>query len=50
MDKPLRWMGQTRKILRSMPDDVKDEVGHSLHVAQQGGSAVNAKEGGPFSL
>jgi phage-related protein len=34
-------MGQTRKTLRSMPEDVKDEVGHSLRIAQQGGRAVN---------
>lgn len=35
-------MGQTSKTLRSMPDDVKDEVGHSLRIAQQGGRAVNS--------
>jgi len=30
-------MGQTKKDLRAMPHDVKDEIGHALRIAQQGG-------------
>lgn len=29
-------MGQTRKYLRGMPEDVKDEVGFALDAAQKG--------------
>jgi phage-related protein len=29
-------MGQTLKVLRSMPEDVKDEVGFALDAAQKG--------------
>lgn len=36
MDKPIVWMGQTRKELRAMPEDVKDEVGFALDAAQKG--------------
>lgn len=39
VDKPLRWMGQTKKDLRAMPQDVKDEIGHALRIAQQGGKS-----------
>jgi len=35
-------MGQTRKTLKSLPGDVKDEVGYSLRIAQQGGRADNS--------
>jgi phage-related protein len=36
VDKPIIWMGQTRKDLRAMPEDVKDEVGFALDAAQKG--------------
>lgn len=37
MDKPIVWLAQTLKELRSMPEDVKDEVGFALDAAQKGG-------------
>jgi phage-related protein len=36
MDKPVVWLGQTRKLLRAMPEDVKDEIGFALDAAQKG--------------
>lgn len=36
MDKPIIWMGQTRKELRALPEDVKDEIGFALDAAQKG--------------
>lgn len=42
MDKPVRWVGQTRKELQAMPEEVRDEIGYSLYIAQQGGRPENA--------
>ena len=39
MEKPLVWMGQSLKELRTMPDDVEDEIGYALHLAQNGGTS-----------
>ena len=41
--KPLFWVGSSRKDLRELPDEVKDAVGHALHVAQLGGKHPDAK-------
>jgi len=42
MEKRLIWMGQSYKELCSMPEDVKDELGYALGVAQLGGKAQSA--------
>lgn len=43
MEKSLVWMGQTYKELLSMPDNVQDDFGYALGVAQLGGVASFAK-------
>jgi phage-related protein len=43
MEKPLVWMGQTYKELRTMPDNVQDDFGYALGVAQLGGVVAFAK-------
>jgi phage-related protein len=40
--KPVHWVGSTRKDLKAFPEAVREEVGFSLYLAQQGGKAVNA--------
>jgi phage-related protein len=42
MDKPLRWMGKTRKELKGLSQDLRDEIGHALRIAQQGSKANDA--------
>jgi phage-related protein len=41
--KPLFWLGDSLKALRAFPDEVKDAIGHALHVAQVGGVHKSAK-------
>ena len=41
--KPLFWVGSSRKDLRGFPEDVKDAMGHALHVAQLGEKHRDAK-------
>lgn len=43
MEKPLVWMGQTYKELLAMPDNVQDDFGYALGVAQLGGVVSFAK-------
>lgn len=43
MLKPLKFVGGSKKDLSAFPDETKQEIGHSLYVAQQGGRALNAK-------
>jgi phage-related protein len=43
MDKPVVWIGQSKKELLSMPDDVKDEFGYAIGEAQAGRTASSAK-------
>jgi phage-related protein len=42
-DKPLVWIGQTRKAMRDFPEDVRGVLGYALRVAQQGGKHPDAK-------
>lgn len=42
-DKPLVWIGQTRKVLRDFPEDVRSVLGYAFRVAQQGGKHPDAK-------
>lgn len=42
-EKRIHWWSGTRNDLRSLPDDVKDDVGHALRMAQAGMKAASAK-------
>jgi phage-related protein len=41
--KPLHWIGSSRKDIRDLPEDIQDEFGHALLVAQMGGKHETAK-------
>jgi phage-related protein len=41
--KPLKFVGGSKKDLSAFPSAAKQDIGHSLFLAQQGGRAVNAK-------
>ncbi len=41
--KPLEWVGSSRKDMRELPEDIKDEFGHALLIAQMGGKHESAK-------
>jgi phage-related protein len=41
--KPLFWIGSSRRDLREFPEEVKDGMGHALHLAQLGGKHPSAK-------
>jgi phage-related protein len=41
--KPLKFVGGSKKDLSAFPAAVKQDIGHSLFIAQQGGRTVNAK-------
>lgn len=43
MLKPLKFVGGSRKDLSGFPDEVRQEFGHALFVAQQGGRAPSVK-------
>lgn len=43
MLKPLKFVGSSKKDLSAFPDEVRQELGHSLFVAQQGERAPNVK-------
>ena len=40
---PVRFMGDSRAVLRQLPDEVKSEIGFALERVQQGKMPVNAK-------
>ena len=40
--KPIVWVGSSRKDLRGMVEDVKDEIGRDLQIDQQGGIPMRA--------
>lgn len=42
-EKPLFWVGSSRKDLRSFPEPVQDEIGHALSLAQFGETAECTK-------
>ncbi len=42
-EKPLIWIGTSLEDLRKFPEEVKDEMGYALDVAQNGGKADSAK-------
>src|SRR5260370_39427972 len=41
--RPVRFMGDSREMLRELPDEVKSEIGFALERVQQGKMPVNAK-------
>lgn len=42
-DKPLFWIGSSRRDLQDCPDEVQDFIGYALHWAQRGGKSPDAK-------
>lgn len=42
-EKPLYWVGSSKRDLLAFPEQVKDEIGLALSVAQFGGKHPNAK-------
>lgn len=43
LPKPVRWIGDSRKRLRTFPEDVKDDIGTALFWAQKGAKHPDAK-------
>jgi phage-related protein len=41
--RPVRFMGDSRAVLRQLPDEVKSEIGFALERVQQGKMPVNTK-------
>lgn len=41
--KPVDWLGDSLKMLQSFPDEVQNDVGHSLYLVQVGLTPNNAK-------
>jgi len=41
--KPIFWLGNSQKNLRSFPDEVRDVMGYGLFLAQKGGKHPDAK-------
>ncbi|MBE7463022.1 MAG: type II toxin-antitoxin system RelE/ParE family toxin [Planctomycetes bacterium] len=41
--RPVHWVGSSLEDLKACPEDVKDEVGHALYVAQVGEKHESAK-------
>jgi phage-related protein len=41
--KPLVWLGDSVRALRTFPSEVQDEVGYALYLAQRGEKHVSAK-------
>jgi phage-related protein len=41
--KPVVWVGDSLRVLRSFPAGVQDEVGYALFLAQRGGKHIAAK-------
>jgi phage-related protein len=42
-EKPLHWVGSSKKDLLAFPDDVVDDLGYTLSVVQHGGTPPSAK-------
>jgi hypothetical protein len=42
-EKPLHWVGSSKRDFLEFPDTVKDDVGNALGIAQFGGRAPTAK-------
>jgi phage-related protein len=42
-EKPLHWVGSSKRDFLAFPDAVKDDLGNALGIAQFGGTAPSAK-------
>ncbi len=42
-EKPLGWIGSSKKDLMELPDEIRKMIGYSLHLAQFGKDDVDAK-------
>jgi phage-related protein len=42
-EKPLHWVGSSKRDFLTFPDGVKDDLGNALGIAQFGGTAPTAK-------
>lgn len=40
--KPLHWIASSLQDVREFPEEVRQEVGYSIDIAQRGGKATNA--------
>ena len=40
--KPLFWLGASKEVISSFPDDVRQEVGYTIYLAQNGDKGLNA--------
>lgn len=49
IEKPLDWVGRSKKDFLTFPDEVKDEMGFALYLAQVGDKPDNAKPMNGFS-
>ena len=43
MIKPLKFVASSKRDLSSFPNDVKQDIGHALFTAQEGGRAASVK-------
>ena len=43
VEKPLIWVGSSKKDLTAFAEDVKDVFGYALHLAQHGEKHLDAK-------
>ena len=41
--KPVIWVGDSLRVLRTFPSGVQDEVGYALYLAQRGAKHLSAK-------
>lgn len=41
MSKPVFFIGSSKEDIKSFPEEVRKEIGFSLHVAENGGRAIN---------
>lgn len=41
--RPVCWMGDSLKVLRSFPEEAQDDIGHSLMIVQAGITPLDAK-------
>jgi len=43
MSKEIEFLGDSREVLKSFPDETRISMGHALRVAQEGGKVLYAK-------
>lgn len=40
--KPVHWIGSSKRVVRSFPEVVREEIGYTVYMAQMGDKALNA--------